>query len=201
MKSLDFAVLMIAVFAVVRCGDPEPLTPALAASIVEAQVPPREPVYAEVPQRVWFGPKSPKDDYDEKAIRTLGKLEAAGLVTVTQTNDADGMTTYQAKVTEKGFRLLGTMPSKRGPVYRAKICERVFDGVRNFVRHPTDPTVGRAELMFHYDNPTPMYAYFDTKINKPLKTPFYSLVSFYFDNGQYLARITVRSIDAGAGGN
>ena len=45
----------------------------------------REPVYAEVPQKVWWTPQAPKDDYDEKAVRTLRNLERAGLVDVTET--------------------------------------------------------------------------------------------------------------------
>ncbi|HEU4887019.1 MAG TPA: hypothetical protein VFV49_03970 [Thermoanaerobaculia bacterium] len=68
--------------------------------------------------------------------------------------------------------------SHRGAVYRATICEKVYDRLRNFVRHPSEPTVGHAELVWHYDNPRPLYPLFETKINKPLKTPFVSHVSF-----------------------
>jgi hypothetical protein len=142
-----------------------------------------EPVYAEVPQRVSFGPRSPKDDYDELAVRTLRNLERAGLVTVTETKEPDGTETYVAKATEKGFPILGTMPSARGPVYRARIGIKKIDGVRNFLRHPSEPTVGRAEVLWHYEQPTIYYPMFETKINKPLNTPFVSLASFYWDHG------------------
>lgn len=191
--------LLIAVIvslSLTACAKPKPLDEELAAAIVKNQVFAKEPVYAEVPQRVWFGPKSPKDDFDEKSISTLRKLEAAGYVTVTESQTPDGMTTIQARVTQKGFRILGTMPSARGPVYRAQIAEKVHDGIRNFVRHPTNPTVGSAELVWHYTNPTPMYQYFDTKMNKPLNTPFVSIASFYWDKGAWRVAVTVRKADA-----
>lgn len=178
------------------CAKPEPLTAQKAEAIVRSQMFLKEPVYAEVPQRVWYGPKAPKDEYDGKAEATLRKLEAAGYVTVTESHTPDGMTTFQAKVTQKGFPILGTMPSARGPVYRARICEKVHDGIRNFVRHPTDPTVGSAELVWHYDNPTPMYQYFDTKMNKPLKTPFISIASFHWNKGAWRVAVTVKKTDA-----
>jgi hypothetical protein len=178
------------------CSKPKPLTEKMAEVIVRENVYAKEPVYAEVPQKVWYGPKSPRDDYDDKAVATLKKLEAAGFVTVAESHTPDGMTTFQAKVTENGFRILGTMPSARGPVYRARICEKLHDGIRNFVRHPTDPHVGSAELVWHYDNPTAMYQYFDTKMNKPLKTPFVSVASFYFDKGAWRVEVTVKKANA-----
>jgi hypothetical protein len=93
------------------------------------------------------------------------------------------MTTNLAHLTNMGFDILGTWPSARAPVYRARICEKMVDGVQNFIRHPNDPTVGRAEVVWHYDNPTPLYPLFETKINKPLKKPFVSLASFYWKHG------------------
>ena len=140
-------------------------------------------------------PKAPKDDYDEKAVRTLRNLERAGLVTVTENVTADSAK-YIAKVTKKGFPILGTAPSHRGPVYRATIAEKVYDGLRNFVRHPTEPTVGHAELVWHYDNPTPLYPLFETKIDKPLKTPFVSHVSFWYAKHQWRFEINVKKTRA-----
>jgi hypothetical protein len=72
----------------------------------------------------------------------------------------------------------------------------VYDGIRNFQRHPTEPTVGHAELIWHYDDPTPLYPLFETKINKPLKKPFASLVSFYYKDHQWKFDVTVRKVDA-----
>lgn len=196
MKLRNLTTLVLPLLLLAACAKPEPLTAEKASAIVRAQMFAKEPVYAEVPQRVWYGPKSPKDDYDGKAEATLRKLEAAGYVTVTETNTPDGMKTLQAKVTQKGFPILGTMPSARGPVYRARICEKVHDDVRNFVRHPSNPTVGSAELMWHYANPTPMYELFDTKMNKPLNTPFVSVASFYWDKGAWRVAVTVKKSDA-----
>ena len=150
-----------------------------------------EPIYAEVPQRVWWNAKAPRDDYDGKALQTLRKLEQAGLVSVTGGENPDGSAEYIAKVTEKGFRILGTAPSHRGPAFRAKIADKVYDDIRNFQRHPNEATTGFAELVWHYDNPTALYELFDTKINKPLKTPFVSHVSFYYKDHAWRFDVTV----------
>jgi hypothetical protein len=184
----------LAVVIVIACAKPEPLTEKKAQEIISGWSFRREPVYAEVPQKVWWTPKAPKDDYDEKALRTLRNLERAGLITVTSTVAADSET-HIAKVTKKGFPILGTAPSNRGPVYRARICEKRYDGIRNFVRHPTQETVGHAELVWHYENPTDLYPLFETKINKPLNTPFVSHVSFWYDKHQWKFEVNVKKIN------
>jgi hypothetical protein len=173
------------------CGRPEALTAEKAQEIIGDASYKREPVYAEVPQKVWWTPQSPKDDYDGKALRTLRNLERVGLVTVTANETAD-TATYIAKVTKKGFPILGTAPSYRGPVYRAQIADKRYDGIRNFVRHPTQPTVGHAELIWHYENPTPYYALFETKIDKPLHKPFASHVSFWYEKHQWRFEVNVK---------
>lgn len=187
---------MLLSLAALGCPAPDPLTQEKAQQIVGAWSFKREPVYAEVPQKVWWTPKAPKDDYDEKALRTLRNLERAGLITVTEQVAGDSAT-YQAKVTKKGFPILGTAPSMRGPVYRGKIAEKVYDGLRNFVRHPTEPTVGHAELVWHYDHPTALYPLFETKINKPLQQPFVSHVSFWYEKHQWKFDVNVRKVEAG----
>lgn len=175
----------------VACPQPGVLTAEKAEAVVRPMFR-AEPVYAEVPQRVWYGPSSPKDDYDSLAVETLRNLEKNGYVTVTRETRADGIEVYTAKVTKKGFPLLGTMPSARGPVYRAKIAEKRYDGFRNFVRHPSEPTVGRGEIVWHYDSPTIFYDLFTTKINKPLNTPFVSIVSFYWENYHWNVSVIVK---------
>jgi hypothetical protein len=185
---------LIALITLAACARPEPLTESKAREIVFAEIFRREPVYAEVPQRVAFGPRSPKDDYDEKAVRTLRNLERKGLVRIEHTKEADGTEIYQAKVTKEGFPILGTMPSVRGPVYRARIAEKAIDDLRNFVRHPNEPTTGSAELVWHYEKPTVYYDLFETKMNKPLHSPFVSLVSLYWDNG-WRFNVVVRKVD------
>lgn len=182
--------LVILLLAVAGCDRPEPLTEKKAASIIQKVAFKREPVYAEVPQRVWWNPSSPQDEYDQKAVRTLRNLERAGLVTVSGSESGDHGE-FIAKVTQKGFPILGTAPSFRGPVYRGQICEKRYDGIRNFQRHPSEKTTGHAELIWHYEQPTPLYDLFETKINKPLKTPFASLVSFYFKEHQWRFHVTV----------
>ena len=187
-----FAAALAVVF-VIACGKPEPLTEKKAQEIISGWSFRREPIYAEVPQKVWWTPKAPKDDYDEKALRTLRNLERAGLVTVTSTVTADSET-HVAKVTKKGFPILGTAPSNRGPVYRARICDKRYDGIRNFVRHPTQETVGHAELVWHYENPNELYPLFETKINKPVNTPFVSHVSFWYDKHQWKFEVNVKKV-------
>ncbi|HEX8618143.1 MAG TPA: hypothetical protein VF911_11205 [Thermoanaerobaculia bacterium] len=189
------AVVFVIALLGLACSKPEPLTAAKAQQIVNSGSFKSEPVYAEVPQKVWWTPKSPKDDYDELALRTLRNLEKAGLVTVSEQVTADSAT-YQAKITRKGFPILGTAPSYRGPVYRAKICEKVYDGLQNFQRHPTQPTVGHAELAWHYDNATWLYPLFETKIDKPLDKPYASFISFWYDENQWMFQVNVRKTKA-----
>jgi len=177
------------------CGRPEALTAEKAQQILNESSYKTEPVYAEVPQKVWWTPKAPKDDYDEKALRTLHNLEREGLITITATETPDSAT-YIAKVTKKGFPILGTAPSYRGPVYRALIAVKRYDSIRNFVRHPTDPNVGHAELIWHYESPTPYYAMFETKVDKPINKPFASHVSFWYEKHRYRFEVNVKKISA-----
>jgi hypothetical protein len=178
------------------CDREEPLTAAKAQQIISRYQFTAEPVYAEVPQRVWWNAKSPKDDYDEKAVRTLRNLESNGYITVTESHDPDGTTSYTGNVTQKGFPILGTAPSARGPVFRGKIAEKRYDGLRNFVRHPTEATTGHAELVWHYANPTQLYPLFETKINKPLDKPFASYVAFFYKDHEWKFDVTVRKTEA-----
>jgi hypothetical protein len=190
------AAVLLALLAVgIGCARREPLTARKAEQLIRAAAFKREPVYAEVPQKVWWTPESPKDDYDELALRTLRNLEKAGLVTVSEEVTPDSAT-YTAVVTQRGFTILGTAPSVRGPVFRGKICEKVYDGVRNFVRHPTEETVGHAELVWHYANPTPLYPLFETRMDKPLEQQFASHVSFWFQDHQWKFDVNVRKAEA-----
>jgi hypothetical protein len=178
------------------CDRREALTAEKAASLVEAWSFKKEPVYAEVPRKVWWSAKSPKDDYDDKALRTLRNLEKAGLITVTEKVDPDGTTSYLANATSQGFRILGTAPSMRGQVYRGQICWKVYDGIRNFQRHPHEETTGHADLVWHYTAPTSLYPLFETKINKPLEKPFASLISFRYEENQWKFNVVVRKAEA-----
>ena len=190
-------------FLLSACQRPEPLTAAKAAQIVSAYQFKAEPIYAEVPQRVWWNARFPKDDFDEKSLRTFDNLKRVGLITVTGGATPDGAS-FTAKVTEKGFPVLGTAPSYRGAVYRGLICQKKYDGIRGFERHPTEPTVGHAELVWHYTNPTPLYPLFETKINKALDQPFASLLSFYYKDHQWRFDVMVPKTapqSGGAGGS
>jgi len=191
--SQGLAIAALILFA--SCGKPAPLTAAKAEEILRRFMFNRQPVYAEVPQKVWWDERHPKDDYDDKSLRTFANLQHAGYVTVTETHDIHGAT-YIAKVTEKGFPILGTAPSLRGPAFRGLICYKKYDGIRNFERHPTEETVGHAELIWHYDEPTQLYEIFETKINKPLNKPFASLVSFYYKDHEWKFDVTVAKTDA-----
>ena len=192
-SSQGLAIATLLVLA--ACQNPEPLTAAKADQILRGYMFAREPVYAEVPQRVWWDERHPKDDFDDKSLRTFKNLERAGYVTVSETHDNHGAI-YVAKVTQKGFPILGTSPSLRGAAFRGMICYKKYDGIRDFQRHPTEPTVGHAELIWHYDEPTPLYPLFETKMNKPLKKPFASLVSFFYKDHAWRFDVTVRKTDA-----
>lgn len=188
-----FAAVMISVpLLLASCDRREALTAEKATSLVKAWAFKQEPVYAEVPRKVWWGPKSPKDDYDDKALVTLRNLERAGLLTVAEKVDPDGTTTYIATATQKGFPILGTTPSARGQAYRGQICWKVYDGIRNFQRHPSEETTGSADLVWRYTQPTALYPLFETKINKPLEKPFASLISFHYDENQWKFNVVVR---------
>ena len=188
--------LLLTALLFAACARPDALTAEKAEEILLSTMFQREPVYAEVPQRVTYGPKSPKDDYDGKAVATLQNLERAGLITLAHSVAPDGTETWQGTTTKQGFQILGTMPSARGPVFRARIAEKRIDGVRNFVRHPSEPTTGSAEVVWHYDAPTPYYEMFETKINKPLQQPFVSLASIYWDKG-WRFHLTVKKTQSG----
>jgi len=179
----------------IACQKAEPLTAAKAEEILKSYRFTAEPIYAEVPQKVWWNARFPKDEYDDRSLRTFDNLRNAGLITVTGGPTAEGAE-YVAHVTQKGFPILGTSPSARGPVYRGLICRKVYDGLRNFQRHPTEPTTGHGELVWHYAQPTPLYPLFETKQNKPLDKPFVSLVSFYYKDHQWRFDVMVRKTAA-----
>src|SRR5688500_10731466 len=122
MKRAVASVFVLLLFLTLpACARRVPLTAEKAEAIMRSHGLRPEPIYAEVPQRVWWNAKAPKDDYDGKALQTLRKLEQAGLLSVTGGENPDGSAEYIGKVTEKGFRILGTAPSHRGPAFRAKI--------------------------------------------------------------------------------
>jgi hypothetical protein len=186
---------LLLIVLLIACQQREALTAAKAEELLRAKMPSNEPVYAEVPQHVWWNAKSPKDDYDDRSVRTLMLLQSAGLVAVTGGPTAEGAD-YVAKVTPKGFPLLGTAPSFRGPVFRGMIARKKYDGIRNFQRHPTEETTGHAELVWHYADPSPLYPLFETKINKPLDKPFVSLVAFYYKDYQWHFDVTVKKTES-----
>ena len=192
-RPVRFALLLIATACCVlnACARREPLTAAKAEEIIGVHDLHPEPVYAEVPQKVWWSDSSPADRYDQLALRTLHNLERAGLITVTESHQP-GQVSWTGAITSKGFRILGTAPSARGPCFRALICAKVYDGLRHFSRHPTDPTIGHADLIWHYAQPTPMYPLFETKIDKPLNRPFASFVSIYYKDYGWQFDVTVK---------
>ncbi|MDP9361013.1 MAG: hypothetical protein M3P29_06130 [Acidobacteriota bacterium] len=186
---------LVMVLLASACQKAEPLTAAKAEQILAGYRFAAEPIYAEVPQKVWWNPRFPKDEFDERSLRTFDNLQKAGLITVTGGPTPDGAA-YVAHVTQKGFPILGTAPSARGPVFRGLICYKTFDGLQNFQRHPTEPTTGHGELAWRYIRPTPLYPLFETKQNKPLDKQFVSLVSFYYKDHQWRFDVTVRKTDA-----
>lgn len=192
-KSRIVALTVALLGTLVSCGPPPELSEEKAREILEDVLFEVEPVYAEVPRVVQWGPSSPKDPYDERAVRTLRNLEREGLVTLAEISDDDSYR-LEAQTTPDGFRILGVVPSARGPALRARIAEKKLDGMRNFVRHPNEPTVGRAEIVWHYENPTRFYDLFETKIDKPLHEPFASLVSFRWEKGAWRFGVVAQKV-------
>lgn len=192
-SSQGFALVLLLLAA--ACDRREPLTAAKADEVLRRYMVSNIPVYAEVPQKVWWNARFPKDDFDDRSLRTLSNLQREGLVTVKPFSAPDGTTGVIATVTAKGFPILGTAPSMRGPCFRAQICSKVYDGIRNFQRHPNEPTTGSCELIWHYDRPTAWYPLFETKMNKPLRKEFASLVSFYFQDHEWRFHVTVDKTD------
>jgi len=184
-------VLLVALVAGIGCSRERTLTAERAKRIILGQTFEVEPAYAEVPMTVTWSEQSPKDEFDELSLETLANLEREGYVTVERETAPDGSGKWTAEVTRKGFPILGDVPSARGPAFRAQIAVRHIDGVRNFVPHPDDPTVGRAELVWHYEKPTPLYDLFETKIDKPLDTQFVSVVSIHWEDGAWRTRTLV----------
>ena len=176
--------LLLVLTASVGCQKPPELNAEIAAEVLKESAFEVEPVYAEVPRVVSWSAKSPKDDYDELAVRTLRNLERAGLVTL-QERESSSDYRLEAAVTPAGFPILGTVPSARGQALRARIAIKKVDGVQNFLRHPTEPTVGRAEIRWHYEQPTEYYELFETRIDKPLGVPFATVVSMRWDDGAW----------------
>jgi len=177
-----FSAAVVLLWVGVACQKPKELTEDIARAIILPKLTRPEVIYAEVPQRIFWDPKFPKDDYDEKAVRTIRNLEKAGLVTIEEAHTSDS-TTYIARASKKGFNILGITPSARGPALRGHIAMKRYDGVKNFLRHPNDPTVGSVEIVWHYESPTNLYDLFETKINKPLNKEFATVTSIYWKDG------------------
>lgn len=178
------SIFLLTTVAMLACTEEPPLDSARAESIIRSRMFERQPAYAEVPKVVKWSPGSPKDEFDELSLETLTNLQEAGLVTVEETTGEDQTTLVTAETTPLGFRELGTVPSARGPALRGRIAEKVVDSIQNFERHPERPLVGRAEVIWHYENPTDLYPLFETKQDKPLDVPFKSIVSLsYGDRG------------------
>jgi len=68
-----FAGTALALLTLVACQPREPLTAAKADQILKGYQFHREPVYASVPQRVWWDAQHPKDQFDELSVRTAEK--------------------------------------------------------------------------------------------------------------------------------
>jgi hypothetical protein len=170
LTTLVFTLLLLS------CREVPPLDSASAERIVRSRIFEREPVYAEVPITIRWGPSYPMDEFDERSLSTLEKLEKAGLVGLSRSEE-EGMSIVTATTTASGFRELGTVPSARGPALRGRIAEKVFEEIRNFESHPSQPRVGRAEIVWRYQAPTELYELFDTKQDKTIDEPFVSVVS------------------------
>lgn len=173
------------------CAEPKPLDAALAEQLILGQIFSSEPVYAEVPRRVWWSSESPKDDFDDLALRTLRNLARHDLVTLRDETEGSRVS-WTAEPTAEGARRLGTVPSARGPALRGQIAEKIVRDVINFEPHPTRQDVGRAEVLWTYENPTDLYELFETRIDKPIGEPFVSVMSISRTDRGWQVRTIVR---------
>src|SRR5712671_265402 len=83
MRSRISQVAFLTVLLLAACQKAEPLTAAKAEQILASSRFEAEPIYAEVPQKVWWNTRFPKDEFDERSLRTFENLKNAGLITVT----------------------------------------------------------------------------------------------------------------------
>lgn len=173
------------------CAPPDRLTREDAERLVRATFVDGEPVYADVPLEVSWSPAAPRDEFDVRSIETLEALAAAGLVTLERSGDgSEGRAA--ATLTADGVRILGQVPSVRGPAARGRIAVRKIEGVGRIESHPSDPTIARVEVLWRYQQPTPLYAMFSTRQDKPLEQTFASILSVTWSEGAWRGRVIVR---------
>src|SRR5437016_1824532 len=94
-SSQGFVLLLLLALA---CDRAEPLTEQKAREVLQRFMAQKVPVYAQVPQRVWWSAAAPRDDFDEKSLRTFDNLQKAGLSATKPIQTADGKTGLRAAV-------------------------------------------------------------------------------------------------------
>lgn len=186
-----WSIWLLSLSIAIACREPERITRADAEDLVRATFADREPVYAEVPLAVRWSPESPLDEFDRLSIASLEGLQRAGLVRLQRSGDG-ARGEVEATVTIEGSRMLGAVPSARGPAVRGRIAERRLDGVGRVDLHPADPTTARVEVLWHYADPTPLYEIFLTRRDKQLNQPYASVVSMGWSEGAWRGRVIVR---------
>lgn len=181
-------VVLLAVAA--SCTEPERLTRAAASEFVRDSFFREEPAYAEVPQRVVWSESSPTDDFDGRSIQTLERLKEMGLVTLEREGSpSDGSVT--AHTTPAAARVLGLVPSARGPALRGRVATKMLDGVGSVDVHPGDPRTGRVEVIWHYASPTPLHAVFAPVSDRPLGEPQATVLSMRWSEGAWRAAVII----------
>lgn len=179
------------VLAFAGCAAPDELTRESAEDLVRSSFFDREPVYAEVPSVVRWSPESPRDEFDRLSLATLGELARAGLVTINE-EIGDDRGEVSATLTSEGARVLGMVPSSRGPAFRGRIAEKKLDGTGDVRLHPSDPRTGRVEVLWHYENPTSLYPLFHTRRDKPLNQTFAAVLVVQWIEGAWRGSVIVR---------
>lgn len=183
----------LVLFALVAggCGPPERLTPEIAEEVVMATMLETEPAYAEVPSSVRWSPESPRDEFDQRSITTLDRLQSLGLVTLRRTGDSSSGA-VEASQTEQGRRLLGVVPSARGPALRGRVASRKLQGIGAFTPHPTDPRSARVEVLWTYEDPTPLHGAFAPVADRTPGVAHATVLSIGWIEGAWRGKILIR---------
>ena len=190
-KPSDVALAALVVMALFACSQPGRLTREIAAEVIRETMPETEPAYAEVPMAVRWSAASPLDEFDKRTLESLTRLERMGLVAIARSgDDVEGV--VSATSTPAAARVLGTVPSARGPAFRGRVADKRLDGVGTFTPHPSDARAGRVEVLWRYTNPTVLHSAFAPVSDRPIDVPYATVLTMSWIDGAWRGRIVVR---------
>lgn len=187
----SYAVAGALILVIFACREPERLTPGIAREVIDSTMLQTEPVYAEVPVTVRWSPEAPMDEFDRRSIETLERLERLGLVSVEAAGD-ETRGTVTATTAPEAARILGVVPSVRGPALRGRVAEKRRTGIGELTLHPSDPRTGRVEVIWHYESPTQLHAAFAPVSDRPIGVPQATVLTLSWIEGAWRGKVVVR---------